>query len=619
MTEQPERVDLSTPDLAAANRDALIALFPGVLADGILDATRLGDLLEIPVSGPADGRERFGLMWAGKQEAVRSLLTPSHGTLVPDMERSVDFDNGKNVFIEGDNLEVLKLLQRAYNDKVKMIYIDPPYNTGNDFVYNDDFSDGLQGYLEFTGQVDVDGNRHAAAADTSGRLHSRWLSMMYPRLVLARNLLTQDGFIFISISDIEGSNLRLLCDEVFGAENRIETFIWQSIFRPSNMSKRVRRNAEYILCYARDATLAHELVERYQDPQGEASLTQNNNAERELTFPAGSLECFIPDGRHQRGEVGAVCLMDELVVEDRRNAAPVRIRGRFKWSQAYLDDEIAKGVYLCIKSESMIPYYRKDYKQTALRPTKILPRDLVGDVLEANAEVGPLIGDGVFDYPKPTSLLRLLIRIAGVGPDDLVLDFFAGSGTTAHAVALENGDDDGNRRSISINIPEPTSLGSAAFRAGYHTVSEICCRRIIAALNAAEAPGTSGLRVFKLGASHFRREDDRPRDVLLDLVPETLANADAPAVDLAVEIFVGEGIMLESPIEILGSTSGTVLSSGGVTAVISPKLSEEVVDLSFAQRPRVVVFLEDGFSNSDTLKVNALTRARELGITTKTV
>src|SRR5664280_1624898 len=220
MTDEPDKVGLETPDLAVQYREALDELFPGVVSDGVLDGAKLAELLGgIAVAQPPDGRERYGLQWAGKQEAVRSLLTPGRGTLIPDLDHSIEFDNARNVFIEGDNLEVLKLLQKAYNDQVDLIYIDPPYNTGNDFVYNDDFSDGLRGYLEYTGQLDEDGNRTSAAVETVGRLHSRWLSMVYPRLVLARNVLTQDGVLFVSVDDNEVASFKFMLDEVFGPEN----------------------------------------------------------------------------------------------------------------------------------------------------------------------------------------------------------------------------------------------------------------------------------------------------------------------------------------------------------------------------------------------------------------
>ncbi|MGV9770338.1 DNA methyltransferase [Microbacterium sp. NPDC003461] len=236
------------------------------------------------------------------------------------------------------------------------------------------------------------------------------------------------------ISDTEvGHLIRMMC-EIFGEECHVETFVWQSIFRPSNMSRRVRRNAEYVACFSRRASDSTEFVERYEDPQGEASLTQNNNAVRTLEFPPGSLVVNLPDGRYEAGVVGDVRLETDLLVHDRRNSEAFRISGSFKWSQQYLDDEIAKGVFLVIKTHTFIPYYRKDYQKTALRPTKILPRDIVGDVLQANAELDQLGLAEAFDYPKPTSLLRQLMTMTGIGDDDIVLDFFAGSASTGHAV-----------------------------------------------------------------------------------------------------------------------------------------------------------------------------------------
>lgn len=254
MSDEPEKVDLETPDLAADHRAALAALFPSVLDDGVLDVAKLSELLDTPIAQVPDGRERYGLQWAGKVDAVRSLLTPSRGALIPDLDRSIGFDEAKHVFIEGDNLEVLKLLQKAYNDKVKLIYIDPPYNTGNDFVYNDDFRDGLQGYLDYTGQVDEEGNRTSATIEKSGRRHSRWLSMMYPRLFLARNLLSPDGLILISIDDNEYPRLLLLLDEIFGEENYATTFVWQKKKKPSFLHANVGSLTEYVLCVTRDSS-----------------------------------------------------------------------------------------------------------------------------------------------------------------------------------------------------------------------------------------------------------------------------------------------------------------------------------------------------------------------------
>lgn len=276
MTDEVDKVDLESPDLAAANRAAFEDLFPGVLADGVLDATRLGELLDTPVTAPADGRERFGLMWAGKQAAIRSLLSPSQGALLAELERSVNFDTAANVFIEGDNLEVLKLLQKAYNDKVKLIYIDPPYNTGNDFVYSDDFRDGLLGYLQYTGQVDESGKRTSTDADLAGRRHSRWLSMMYPRLVLARNLLSQDGAIFVSIDDNESMNLRILMDEVFGPENFQADIAWQKRYTRSNNTQDFTTVIEHILVYSRSNEFKVNLLPRTDEADGRYTNPDND-------------------------------------------------------------------------------------------------------------------------------------------------------------------------------------------------------------------------------------------------------------------------------------------------------------------------------------------------------
>lgn len=617
MTDQPDKIDLETPDLAAENRAALSALFPGLLDDGVLDAAKLGELLDTPVAQVPDGRERYGLQWAGRDEAIRSLLAPSRGAVVPDLAKSLDFDNARNVFIEGDNLEVLRLLQKAYNDKIKMIYIDPPYNTGNDFVYSDNFADGLSAYLEYSGQLDEVGNRTSASAEMTGRRHSRWLAMMYPRLLLARNLLSQDGYLFASISDTELPNLRAMLDEIFGESNFVECFIWQSIFRPSNMSRRVRRNAEYVLCYQRSEVETAEFVERHEDPKGEASLTQNNNSVRTLRFPRGAVVVNLPDGLYPAGAVGEVVLETELDVRGGRNATEFRIAGKFKWSQQYLDEEIAKGVHLVIKTRTFIPYYRKDYQKTALRPTKILPRDLVGDVLQANAELEQLGLGGVFDYPKPTSLIRLLMDLVGVRGDDIVLDFFAGSGTTAHAVALQNAADGGNRSVVSVNLPEPTGEDSAARRAGFEAVSDISLARIRASIEAIAGPKRAGLRAMKLAASGFRAPISNEGQ--LDLSESTLASKLPDWHGIAAEVLLKEGIPLNEPWMRNSVYDAEIVVSGGVAVVLTDTVDNALVEAALKLAPRVVVFMEDGFAGADAVKANAFTNAKNAGITMKTV
>src|SRR5690554_7736816 len=266
MTDEIYETPSTTPNFRTELAAQLAELVPEAIADGKVDVEKLKELLDDDV---ADGSERFGLFWPGKKRAMRAAQEPTTATLKPDFENSKGWDTTKNVFIEGDNLEVLKTLQKHYHAKVKLIYIDPPYNTGKDFVYPDNFKEGLDTYLEWTRQVNEEGKKVSTNADTEGRYHSNWLNMMYPRLKLARNLLTEDGVIFVSISDNEFAQLYRMMTELFGEDNFIETFVWQSIFRPSNMSRRVRRNAEYIVCFARASANIADFVERLEDPQGE--------------------------------------------------------------------------------------------------------------------------------------------------------------------------------------------------------------------------------------------------------------------------------------------------------------------------------------------------------------
>jgi adenine-specific DNA-methyltransferase len=525
MSAEPERVDLETPDLAAEKRAAFAELFPGVLADGVLDASRLGELLDTDVIAPAGGRERFGLTWAGKQDAVRALLTPGRGTLIPEFDKSIDFDDARHVFIEGDNLEVLKLLQKAYNDRVKLIYIDPPYNTGKEFVYSDDFSDTLGAYLAFSGQLDADGNRTSATADRSGRRHSRWLSMMYPRLVLARNLLTQDGAIFVSIDDNEVAHLRALMDEVFGPENFIACLIWNAEGHTDNQFQ-VKVMHEYILLYAREATSFE--AGYFVDPNtrkesnlwrgvAENSITKNGpkNPPSWITLPVG-FPCSV-----DQVDLPASSLTGEAwqLVEDLRSItrdvssrlglvfplrkAPLVVRnGRLSYEVAVYsgwanaeklkrfiaggctpltdDDGSSLEFYL---SDRGVVYYRRHREGLARNIVSVLRN--VGTTEKMRSE---LESRGIyFDYPKPCELLQALIQIGGASGDDLVIDFFAGSGSTAEAVLRQNAEDGSHRRFLLIQLPE------AAVHDDYEYVSDITRARIDSAMEVAkgqlQAPG----------------------------------------------------------------------------------------------------------------------------------
>ena len=379
-------------------------------------------------------KRKYGLVW--ESEKIREHFDSQTSLPVledlPKLAIKSKSEKPTHLLIEGDNYPALALLNATHSSKIDLIYIDPPYNTGNkDFKYNDDFVERDDVYR-----------------------HSKWLAFMSKRLELAKTLLSEYGIIFVSIGEDEQANLKLLMDSVFGENNFIETFIWESIFRPSNLGKSVRRNSEYVLCYVRNKSENFTLAQKSQETQGEPSLTQNNNAPRTLTFPANYVKVKLEDGTYKKGKFGEIEMLDDLVVKGGLAIKEFRINGKLKWKQDYLDSEIEKGVSLSIKTKSFIPYYRKDYQETILRPTKIIPRDTVGDVLAANAELKRIFGESVFDYPKPTSLIKYLISICDLPENPIILDYFAGSGTTGDAVLQLNDEDEGNRQFILITNNE---------------------------------------------------------------------------------------------------------------------------------------------------------------------
>jgi adenine-specific DNA-methyltransferase len=636
MTDESERVDLETPDLAARNREFLSVLFPGVLSDGVLDAAALADLLEVPVAATPSNHERYGLQWAGKQEALRSLLAPSHGALLPVSESSIDFDSARDVFIEGDNLEVLKLLQRAYNDRVKLIYIDPPYNTGNDFVYNDDFSDGLRGYLAYSGQLDDAGVRTTATTESQGRRHSRWLSMMYPRLVLARNLLTPDGVMAVSIDENEVHQLKLLLDLVFGAENHLNTMVWVSNLKGRQISDGGAVGThEYILLYARNISLVGQFrgalselsalmpsvykgagYKVKNDDKGpyvtKNELYNTNSKFNELTARTMVFRIhYNPESR----EVRVTDIDDETIFPGFVTTMPhanARMGVRWhawRWSRAKILSDHSDLEFDTSGGSLRIWTKIRDVDGVALKDLIIGPSTLTGQ-----ADLADLGLERVFDTPKPVSLLRLLV--AAVTTDhDVVLDFFAGSGSAAHAVAVQNAVDGGRRRAISVNLPEETADGSEARKAGFETVSDITLARLTrVAMQAGES--NFGLRVFRLGPSNFRVPSG---DLDLELFESTLATKDLDPQAIAAEVLLKDGVPLDAPWERLAVGGATIVIADGVAVVLSEELNNEMVAAVLALAPRVAVFLEDGFAVADAVKANAVTNARNAGITLKTV
>ncbi|MEG2611821.1 MAG: site-specific DNA-methyltransferase, partial [Oscillospiraceae bacterium] len=453
------KLDGLSLDLERTNKDKLKSVFPECFTEGTLDIDKLLSLCGEYIDNDF---EKYKFEWKGKAECLRLAQQRSTGTLRPCKEESVNFDDTQNLYIEGDNLEVLKLLQTAYYRKVKMIYIDPPYNTGNDFVYEDDFKDPMARYKEVTSQTTK------SNPETMGRFHTNWLNMMYPRLRLAANLLRDDGVIFISIDDHEIHNLRKLCDEVFGEENFISELIWERAYSPKNDAKFISNSHDYVLMYAKNIAnfvigrldRTDEANARYKNPDNDprgvwkpsdmSVKTYNADCDYPITTPSGRV-IEPPTGR---------CWSLS------KNAFLERLA----------DNRISFGVdgnsVPCIKR------FLSELKFDGMAPQSIMFYKDVGHSQEGAKEVTALLEAGAFDGPKPLRLLSRLLTLANTDKDSIILDFFSGSATTAHAVMQLNAEDGGNRKFICVQLPELTDEKSEACKAGYKNICEIGKERI---------------------------------------------------------------------------------------------------------------------------------------------
>lgn len=577
-------------DMAASNLAQLKALFPDVVTEGpqgpAVNVEALRELVGEKVLAPGEGR--YGLDWHGKRTARQLALTPSAGTLRPVAAQSVEGDTSANLMIEGDNLEVLKLLQRSYAGQVKLIYIDPPYNTGKDFVYPDNFQDSIGHYQALTGQVH-NGVPLSSNVETSGRFHTDWLNMMYPRLKLAHALLEPDGVIFVSIDQGEVGNLRLLLDEIFGEENFVNQFSWVRTRTPAALSQKTKNVVEYVLCYERSRT-AQPLLGIEKTAQSANTLLNQPNAVGVLEFPAG-LETGMADGTLVPGTYGSssygVELLDRVQVRDGRFQSPFRLQARFRWSQAYLDAQLASGTRVRIASNKLLPSYEKDgYGREAL-PNLIDDTVGVGTNELAGAELETLMGARVFSYPKPLSLLRYLVNSCTSG-DDLVLDFFAGSGTTGHAVMQQNAADGGQRRFLLVQLPEPLAAGSAeAEYCSKHglpaTISALTRERLRrASLEVASPnPALRGFKAFALDSSNLRAWDPYTPDLaqaLLDSVDNVLPGRSH--LDLLHEVLLKLGIALTAPIaqRAVGTVQVYSVADGQLMACLGERITADAVE-----------------------------------------
>jgi adenine-specific DNA-methyltransferase len=563
-TADPET---KSADILAENIARLKELFPEAFTEGKVDFEVLKQLL----GGAVDEREeKYGLNWHGKRRARQLALTPSTGTLRPCPEDSVDWDTTQNLMIEGDNLEVLKLFQKSYAGKVKLIYIDPPYNTGNDFIYPDNFQDNIRNYLELTGQVDGEGRKLSSNTEASGRFHTDWLNMMYPRLKLARNLLREDGSIFISIDDNEVDNLRKVCDEIFGPENFIATVIWQKVFSPKNTAAYFSEDHDYIIVYAKQKETwepqllprSEETVARYGNPDNDPRGPWMSGAiQARNYYSKGQYEVTSPSGKKFSNPKGTYWRysFERFQQLDKDN--------RIWWG------ETGDGVPRLKRFISEV--------KAGVVPQTLWKYEDVGHTQEAKEELLKYVefenSENILNSVKPTRLLRHIIRIGTSDSDDLVLDFFAGSGPTGHAVLAQNAEDGGKRRFILVQLPEPLPLPEKSAT----TIADLAKSRIrkVAKSLREDAAGKLkiengaradlGFRVFKLASSNIRAwEPDREN------LPQTLEasvehlKTDRTEADILFELLLKLGLDLTVPIEEKVIAGKTVHSIGAGTLLV---------------------------------------------------
>ena len=566
-------------DILSENIAQLSALFPEAFTEGKIDFEVLKQLL----GGAVDEREeKYGLNWHGKRRARQLALTPSTGTLRPCPEDSVDWDTTQNLMIEGDNLEVLKLLQKSYAGKVKLIYIDPPYNTGKDFVYPDNFQDNIKNYLELTGQTGEGGKKLSSNTEASGRFHTDWLNMMYPRLKLARNLLREDGVLFLNIGEEEVTNSSMLLADVFGEENRI-SLIARVAKTASNLGTHFAPSIDFILCYSKNVNSLQPFKDKVDESlykKIEAVGPRSGEKYRDdIAFYQASqkdlrpnqkylIEC--PDGSKA---IPPCSIQDEIMREG---------DGRWRWSKETYQKNIAFIVFKETKNsplmnefgaQSKYNLYTKSYLSDR-EEDGVLPRNILTDFI--NRKGADLIKkfEIPFDFSKPIELMSHLLEITGVKENDVVLDFFAGSCSTAHSVIDLNKNDNGRRKFIMVQWPEPCPEDSEAFKAGYKTIADIGKERLRRAGKKIreENPlftGDLGFRVFKLASSNLRAwEPDR--DKLAETLEASIEHlkTDRTEQDILFELLLKLGLDLCVPIEQKKIAGKQVHSIGGGALIV---------------------------------------------------
>ena len=545
--------------------------------------------------------ERYQFTWPDKSKAILLANSPINATLRPCREDSVDFDNTQNLYIEGDNLDVLKCLKETYLHKVKMIYIDPPYNTGNDFVYEDDFAQSSEEYLANSGQFDEQGNRMFTNAESNGRFHTDWLNMIYPRLKVARDLLTDDGVIFISIDDNEAKNLKNISDEIFGERNFLAQIVWERAFAPINLMKHFSPSHDYIICYAKniEKAICHgierskEANDRYSNPDNDPrGVWSSSDISVGPAIQDNIYTITTPSGREVEPPAGRSWRLS-------RNAFRERLRDNRIWFGPDGD-----GV-------PRIKRFLSELRKTGITPMTIWKHNEVEHSQAATQKLAKLFdGKKYFDYPKPVPLIERCLQLY-TNKDSLILDFFSGSATTAHAVMLLNSEDGGNRKFIMVQLPEKTKEKSEAFKAGYKNICEIGKERIRRAGKKIkeESPLTTqdldtGFRVLKLDSTNMQDIYYSPKDISqADLFSQVdNVKPDRTGEDLLFQVMLELGATLDSKIETTTVAGKTIynVAEGYLVACFDPDVTDDVVKAIAQMQPAYAVLRDTSMKDDST-------------------
>lgn len=663
-----EKLKMQTANKADENFKKLAEMFPNAVTEAIDENGEVvraidKDVLmqEISCKVVDGNEERYQFTWPDKKKSVLLANAPINKTLRPCREESVDFDNTENLYIEGDNLEVLKLLQETYLGKIKMIYIDPPYNTGNDFVYEDDFAQSTEEYLENSGQYDDDGNRLVKNLDSNGRFHTDWLNMIYPRLKLAKDLLSDDGVIFISIDDNEIENMKKLCDEVYGATSFVAQLVWEKKKKGSFLSKSITSVKEYILVYCKNTDGFEGLIGEINDEEETYPCVNAINKRELRTIPAGieskyrDKDFFLPKGSEISDTTMSIVLHSDLVIKNGVLAEELTLEGNWRYSQAAMKE-------YALKKELYITrdlYLRRIVRETRYKTmkdllsrvgedteiahtgtvdTKNLNSSGWGSNEDADEELRLIFGiQKLMDYPKPVRLILKLLASYRGSDDYIVLDFFSGSATTAHATIKLNAQDGGKRKFIMIQLPELTDEKSPAYKAGYKTICEIGKERIRRAGNKILEEATQetvdiakygesyevdetmnkyknldvGFRVLKCDSSNMKDVYYNPVEYEPSLFSSLEDNIkeDRTPEDLLFQVMLDLGILLSSKIQIrsekvgMRSYSYFDVEDGYLIACFDKNIDEEVITAIAKQKPYYFVMRDSSMAN-DSVATN---------------